>query len=70
MSYEIRNPEIERLLKELGIKIRKDMPRGFGFTLFIFGYGEDKPLFYISSAVREDMIKTMYEFIEKLQETK
>lgn len=63
-QFEERNSEIEELLKELGIMLRKYVPSGFGFSLLIFEYNEGS-LFYISSAQREDMIKTMVEFIEK-----
>jgi hypothetical protein len=39
--------------------------RGLCFSLMIFSYGEQGSLFYISSAQRDDMIKTMREFIQK-----
>lgn len=46
-----------------------------GFTLLMFDFGESGALSYVSSARREDMIKTMKEFIEwheqeeKIQDT-
>lgn len=64
-QFEQRNPEIESLLKEIGTILVTHMPSGFGFSLLIFSYGEGGNLFYISSAHREDIVKTMIEFIEK-----
>lgn len=65
MNFEVRSSEIENLLRDLGRKISKDMPIGWGFTLFIFSYGPNGSLFYLSSANREDMIETMKEFLRK-----
>jgi hypothetical protein len=67
MEYEIRNEKIEELLRGLGRKLKADMPAGYGFSLLIFGY-ENHELFYISSAQREDVVRTMREFIEKFEE--
>lgn len=64
MSFEVRNPEIEEKLREIGRAIQADMSDGFGFALLIFSY---KPgsMFYLSSADRESMIAAMREFIQK-----
>ena len=62
--YEVRDPEIEALMKKIGRQVKDQMPIGWGFTLFIFGYGFNKPVFYISSAQREDMIVTLKQFIK------
>lgn len=64
--YEIRNEVVEHRLREIGREIRAKLPNGFGFTLMIFSYGEGGDFFYISSAMREDMIKMMEEFKQKL----
>jgi hypothetical protein len=63
-QYEVRNPEVEKTLKNLGRLLKETMPPGYGFTLMMFGYKNDE-MFYMSSAEREDMIKVMREFIEK-----
>ena len=67
MEYEIKNEDIEALLKELGSDLKKRMPAGWGFNLLIFSYGEGGSLFYISSAQRKDMLKAMREFIDKFE---
>ena len=68
VSYEIRDERIEQLLRDLGQRLKKDMPEGYGFTLLIFGFEPRNDLFYISSARRADMIATMREFIRKHEE--
>lgn len=64
MAYEVRNPEVEEVLRRLGREIKADMPKGFGFALLIFSY-EPESMFYISSAERDSMIAAMREFIAK-----
>lgn len=68
MRYEVRNAEIEELLRLIGRKLKNQMPSGYGFSLLIFGFSPGNELFYISSAQREDMIRTMQEFIAKFRE--
>lgn len=67
MEYEIKNEDIEALLKELGSDLKKRMPAGWGFNLLIFSYGEGGSMFYLSSAQRNDMLKAMREFIDKFE---
>jgi len=55
-------------MKDIGSRVKSVMPPGWGFTLLIFNFGEGGNLFYTSNAQREDMIKTMQEFIEKHRE--
>lgn len=62
-DIEKQKAEIEALLKKLGQKIGQDMPKGMGFTLFIFDIGPHGNMFYISNAQRADMIKSLEEFI-------
>lgn len=64
-DFEVRNAEVEQLLKALGVTLGEMMPANYGFTLLIFEYGEKGNMFYISKAKREDMIESMKEFIKK-----
>jgi hypothetical protein len=64
MAYEVRNPEVEEKLKDIGRTIKDSMPSGFGFALLIFSY-EPGSMFYLSSAERDTMIAAMREFIQK-----
>jgi hypothetical protein len=67
MSFGVRNTEIESLLKYLGTTLKALMPEGWGFSLQIFSFGSDGSMFYISSAKRDDMIKSLEEMIVKLK---
>jgi hypothetical protein len=64
-TFEVDNPQIKSLLREIGNKIRSQIPPGWGFTLFIFSYGEGGATFYLSTANRDDMIKALREFIAR-----
>jgi hypothetical protein len=68
MKYEVRNEKVEELLRDLGRKLKDAMPPGYGFSLLMFGFSPNNELFYVSSAQREDMIRTMQEFIQKFRE--
>jgi hypothetical protein len=63
--YEVRNAEVEVLLRDIGKIIGNRLPEGWGFTLLLFSFGEGGDLFYISNAQRDDMIRCMREFIAK-----
>lgn len=65
INLEVRNEEIEKLLRVVGLTIKDIMPKGWGFTVLMFDYGDHGNMFYMSSAEREDMIKAMKEFIAK-----
>jgi hypothetical protein len=66
--YEVRHAEAEKMLNKIGSELRAACPEGFGFALLIFRFGENGELFYTSNAQREDMIRTMQEFIAKFRE--
>ncbi len=63
-QFEVRNPEVEQRMKEIGRILKDTMPQGFGFALLIFSY-EPGSMFYLSSAERDTMIAAMREFIQK-----
>ena len=62
-GFEIQDPQIEAMLRSLGWTLKRKMPSGYGFSLFIFSYGEGGNCFYISSANREDFLKALQEFL-------
>lgn len=67
-DFEIDNREIRDLLNSIARRIGYEMPKGWGFALFLFSYGEPSQptnLFYISSAQREQVIAALTEFITK-----
>lgn len=73
-AFEVRNQDVENVLRGVAEVLQPIMPEGWGFTLMIFNYskpGADPgSMFYISSATRVDMVKAMMEFIQKQQEGK
>lgn len=62
-KFEVKNAVVQAILKDLGAELKRRMPEGMGFALLMFDYGADGSLFYIADAEREDMIRTMEEFI-------
>lgn len=67
-SYEVHHAGAERVLRDIARMLKDVMPPGFGFTLFIFEYGDDVDhgsMFYASSSERESMLKVLKEFIAK-----
>ena len=65
MQYEVRDEKLEELLRQMGRKMKELMPPGYGFSLLIFGFHPRNDLFYISSAQREDMIRTIFLYLLK-----
>lgn len=67
-KFEVRHPEIEQDLREIGRAVADSLPKGWGFTLFIFSFGEGGSTFYLSNANRDDMLKALTEFMMRQQE--
>ena len=64
-DFQVRNPKIETLLKDIARALKAVMPKGWGFSLMIFNHGKRGDMFYISDSKRTDMIEAMKEFIER-----
>lgn len=65
-GFDVKNPQIEEVLRKVGEVIKKMTPPGWGFTVLLFDVNTTKgSMFYLSSVRREDMVKAMKEFIEK-----
>lgn len=67
-TYEVHHAQAERKLREIGRMLKAIMPTSWGFTLFLFEYGDKEDpgsMFYLSSSEREDMLKVLKEFIAK-----
>jgi len=68
MAYEKEGPlrpEIAEEMRELAMYINRILPTTHGFALFVFDMGEGGHINYISNSNREDMVKTLMEFLEK-----
>lgn len=64
-DFEVRDEIAEKAIRVLGGAIKETIPPGMGFTLFLFEYGSGGNMFYASSAKREDMVRSLVEFVEK-----
>lgn len=64
-EFEVRDEHIEAILKRIAEIISDWTPEGWGFCLMMFTFGEGGNFFYVSDAQREDIIRTMKEFIAK-----
>lgn len=65
MSKLVRMEKMNRDIgKIIGAAI-EDSGGGYGFALFMFSYGSDSEMTWISNAQRPDMIKALKEFIER-----
>ena len=63
--YEVKDEAIKGKLRELGGMMKNALEgTNYGFSLFLFQF--DGPnMFYISTASREDVLKSLEEFIKK-----
>lgn len=59
-----RQAQIEKECRDLGDIIKRGIgPKGMGFALFVFDYGEEGFLAYVASAVRADIARTIVEWV-------
>jgi len=63
MTFEVRNPEVEKKLKHIGQTLKGVMPKGYGFVLLIASHGAEGSMFYSSSLERKGVIELLKEFI-------
>lgn len=59
------NEQVKLALKEVADFTKQRLPLGMDFTLLMFDFGEGGNMFYISNGQREDVLKSMQEFIDK-----
>jgi hypothetical protein len=62
-TFEVRHPELEARLKEMGDHLRRALGDQIGFSLFLFEFQPGGSLFYTSNCAREDIVRAMKEFI-------
>jgi len=59
--------EMQRLLKDVGMKVASACPPGIGFALLVFQFGPGGFMTYASNGQREDMVKAMRELIARVE---
>ena len=59
--------EAEAWARNIGKRLKSELPKGWGFTLLLVSYGENGVMTYLSSCNRQDMIKGLKEITYKLE---
>lgn len=58
--------ELEKQARDIGLTIKGALPPGVGFALLVFDFGEGGSLTWISNAERDDMLRALQEFMQKV----
>ena len=61
--------QVKVKMQSIAREVEKQLPQGFGFVVLTFPFGDNAGnlLMYASNANREDVCKSMKEFIEKTE---
>lgn len=59
--------QMEEAARDLGRRLKRDMPPGVGYALLLFHFGEGGSMTYVSSAQRADMILALEEMLVRLK---
>ena len=59
---------VKRRMQSIAKKVDEELPDNFGFVVLAFKFNEKGEMIYVSNANREDVVKSMEEFIEKTKE--
>lgn len=65
--YEVRNEEIEGQLRKIAGVLSGALPKGWGFTVFMYEYLPGEALFYIGSGDREGTILALERHLKMLK---
>lgn len=68
MAKLVRMEKVNREVGGLIGRAIKDSGGGYGFALFMFSFGDDPEMTWISNAERPDMVRALKEFIEKSED--
>lgn len=58
--------EAENAARRLAKKLGDEMPRGWGFSLFLFSFGDKGLVTYISSCQREDVVASLHDLADRI----
>lgn len=58
---------VKSKMQTIAKKVQEELPNDFGFVVLTFKFNELGQMIYVSNANREDVIKSMKEFIEKTE---
>ena len=68
--YEVRDDDKQRALKTIATMVDGETPEGMGFAVFLFDFGPNGALFYMSSAQRDDIVSMLKEWIARQERTR
>lgn len=66
-TFEVRDEAIINLQQAMAAVLKKELPPGHGFTLFIYPYGDDERMFYISSGDLAGNIQALERQLEAMK---
>lgn len=69
MTLKEKELEVKKQLQNIASVLKEMLPEGFGFILLAYAHKEKGEMMYVSNSKREDVIKAMEEFIEKVGNT-
>lgn len=58
---------LEKQTREIANVVKERVPAGVGFALFLFDFGADGNIGYVSTAQRDDMIRLIEEWLTKVK---
>ena len=58
---------VKSRMQNIARKVDEELPDNFGFVVLAFKFNEKGEMIYVSNANREDVVKSMKEFIEKTE---
>lgn len=58
---------VKSRMQNIARKVDEELPDNFGFIVLAFKFNEKGEMIYVSNANREDVVKSMKEFIEKTE---
>lgn len=58
---------VKSKMQTIAKKVQEELPNDFGFVVLTFKFNELGQMIYVSNANREDVIKSMKEFIKKTE---
>ena len=59
--------EAERSMQRIAKAVEPMVPKGFGFAVLVFSFGEKGFMNWVSNAQRQDMVKALRECADKLE---
>jgi len=63
-----QDQQVRQKLKSIAQWVDSQLPYGWGFVVLAFPFGADGRMNYVANAQRADVVRAMYEFIQRSKE--